>query len=61
VEWGRDINERNHEWHRKRTKEFRAWLERNGFDWNDPKLSLGYIKLGQVNLKKSFGSADFLT
>ena len=59
VEWGRDINESNHEWHRKEQTEFRAWLERNGFDWNDPKLSLGHIKIGQVNIAKSFGSADF--
>ena len=59
VEWGRDINESNHEWHRKEQEEFREWLGRNGFDWNDPKLSLGYIKLGQVNIKKSFGDADF--
>ena len=28
-------------------------------DYNDPKLSLGYIKIGQVNLAKSFGTADF--
>ena len=59
VEWGRDINESNHEWHCKEQKEFRAWLERNGFDWNDPKLSLGHIKIAQVNIEKSFGSADF--
>ena len=59
VEWGRDINESNHEWHRKEQEEFRAWLDRNGFDRKDTKLSLGYIKLGQVNIKKSFGGADF--
>jgi hypothetical protein len=59
VEWGRDINESNHEWHRNEQTEFRAWLERNGFDCNDPKLSLGHIKIGQVNIAKSFGSADF--
>jgi hypothetical protein len=28
-------------------------------DYNDPKLSLGYIKIGQINLKKSFGTEDF--
>ena len=28
-------------------------------DYNDPKLSLGYIKIGQVNLEKSFGTVDF--
>ena len=59
VEWGRDINENNHDWHRREQTEFREWLQRNGFEWNDPKLSLGHIKLGQINLKKSFGDADF--
>ena len=59
IEWGRDINESNHEWHRKEQEEFRAWLDRNGFDRKDTKLSLGHIKLGQVNIKKSFGNKDF--
>ena len=59
VEWGRDINESNHEWHCKEQTEFREWLKRNGFEWNDPKLSLGHIKLGQINLEKSFGTQDF--
>ena len=59
VEWGRDINETNHNWHCKEQTEFREWLTRNGFDYNDPKLSLGHIKLGQINLEKSFGTNDF--
>lgn len=59
VEWGRDINEHNHDWHRKEQGEFKQWLKRNGFDWDDPKLSLGYIKIGQVNIDKSFGTDDF--
>jgi hypothetical protein len=59
VEWGRDINEQNHEWHSQEQKQFREWLTRNGMDYNDPKLSLGYIKIGQVNLEKSFGTVDF--
>jgi hypothetical protein len=59
VEWGRDINETNHDWHCKEQTEFREWLTRNGFDYNDPKLSLGHIKLGQINLEKSFGTNDF--
>ena len=59
VEWGRNINEHNHEWHGKEQRSFREWLVRNGMDPNDPKLSLGYIKIGQVNLDKSFGTKDF--
>jgi len=59
IEWGRDINEQNHPWHSKEQQQFREWLTRNGMDYNDPKLSLGYIKIGQVNLAKSFGTVDF--
>jgi hypothetical protein len=59
IEWGRDINEQNHPWHSKEQQQFREWLTRNGMDYNDPKLSLGYIKIGQVNLEKSFGTVDF--
>jgi len=59
IEWGRDINEQNHPWHSKEQQQFREWLARNGMDYNDPKLSLGYIKIGQVNLNKSFGTEDF--
>lgn len=62
VEWGRDVVDNDtHPWHSKEQTEFKSWLGRNGFDWNDPKLSLGYIKLGQVNLEKSFGTTDFFT
>ena len=35
---------------------FRKWLAENDYDWEDPKLSLGYIKLGQVDLQRTFGS-----
>jgi hypothetical protein len=59
IEWGRDINEQNHEWHAQEQQAFRGWLARNRFDYNDPKLSLGYIKIGQVNLEKSFGTNEF--
>jgi len=59
VEWGRDINEKEHEWHAREQKLFREWLTRNSMDCNDPKLSLGYIKIGQVNIKKSFGTLEF--
>jgi hypothetical protein len=61
IEWGRNINETNAIWHKEEQDKFRNWLYRNGFDWNDSKLSLGYIKLGQVNLQKSFGTEDFFS
>ena len=60
IEWGRNINEKEHEWHAKEQTEFRNWLSRNNMNYNDPKLSLGYIKIGQVNLEKSFGTKNFV-
>jgi len=43
------------------SEEFKKWLQARGYDWNDSQLALGYIKLGQVNLEKSFGTTDFFT
>jgi hypothetical protein len=56
IEWGRDICEDDAHWHRSMIDGLKKWLAENDYDWNDPKLALGYIKLGQVNLKKSFGA-----
>jgi hypothetical protein len=39
---------------------FREWLKLNGFDWDNPKLALGYIKLGQVDLEECFGADNFI-
>ena len=55
IEWGQTINEDTFEWKKKEMDHYRSWLIMNGFDWEDPKLSLGYIKIGQVNLQRTFG------
>jgi hypothetical protein len=34
-------------------------LDKNNIDWNNPALSLGYLKIGQVDLHSSFGTTDF--
>ena len=39
--------------------EYRQWLAENNFNWEDPRLSLGYIKLGQVDLQTSFQDTKF--
>ena len=36
--------------------QYRAWLKENNYEWEDPKLSLGYIKIGQVDLQRTFGT-----
>ncbi len=59
IEWGRTITEED-EFKKEEMQSYRAWLQDNGFDWNDKKLSLGYIKLGQVDMEKSFGDSSFL-
>jgi hypothetical protein len=56
VEWGQTITESTQEFKKQEMNDFRNWLGRNGYDWNDARLSLGYIKLGQIDLAKTFGS-----
>jgi len=59
VEWGKDVKEANAAWHKIEQQKFQEWLKKNKIDYNNPKMSLGYIKIGQVNLLKSFGTIDF--
>jgi hypothetical protein len=58
VEWGQDIvyGSKDQPWHTVQLDDFYAWLADNNRDKNDPKLSLGYLPLGQVNLSSSFGT-----
>lgn len=59
VEWAKDVTRANkYPWVEKLATEFTDWLEANGLDPNDPKLSLGYLPLGHVDLKASFGTED---
>jgi len=55
VEWGQTIFENTFDWKKDEMQQYRTWLKENNYDWEDPKLSLGYIKIGQVDLDKSFG------
>ena len=60
VEWGRTITEKLYDFKKKEIDDYRSWLSENGYSWEDPKLSLGHIKIGQVDLQESFGdSAKF--
>jgi hypothetical protein len=56
IEWGRDVARGTYVWHDKQMNEFYQWLITCGFDPNDPKLSLGYLPIAQVDLKNSFGT-----
>ncbi len=55
VEWGKTITEKD-VFKKKEMEEYRQWLKDNGYDWRDPKLSLGYIKIGQIDLQRTFGT-----
>jgi hypothetical protein len=59
IEWGQTVTDAD-SFKKKETEQFKEWLEKNGYDWNDPSLALGYIKIGQVDLNDSFGTEDFL-
>jgi hypothetical protein len=55
IEWGQTITEQDN-FKKEEMNEYRMWLRDNGYDWEDSKLSLGYIKIGQVDLQRTFGT-----
>ena len=59
IEWGNTITEAKHDFKKQEIEGFRAWLQENEYDWEDPKLALGYIKIGQVDLETSFQNLAF--
>jgi hypothetical protein len=46
-------------WQIKQLAEFRTWLQVNGFDPNNPGLTIGHPQVGQVDLLGSFGTEDY--
>jgi len=59
VEWARDVvRGGSHPWHDQEQDQFEAWLIENNLPIDDPRLSLGYLKIGQVDLHGSFGTED---
>lgn len=62
VEWGNNVTYRSGQpWHDQQQDEFKQWLESNGLDPTDTRLSLGYLPIGQVTLQQSFGTVDYST
>jgi hypothetical protein len=59
IEWGDTITEATHDFKKEEMDGFRQWLKENNYDWEDPKLSLGYIKIGQVDMKLGFQNKNF--
>ena len=59
IEWGRSIT-RKDSWHADEMNKFKAWLCKQGYDlFDNAKLSLGYLPLGQVDFNASFGTENF--
>jgi len=56
IEWGRDTG--GFEWKQKELADFRQWLTINGFDPEDPSLTIGHPKVAQVDLARSFSTED---
>jgi len=57
IEWARDPGA--YHWQIQQLAEFRAWLERNGFNPDDKNLTIGHPKVGQVDLARSFGTTSY--
>lgn len=59
IEWGRDVVYGGpNPWHDAEQRRFKEWLASNNIDYSNPQLSLGYLKIGQVDLMRSFGTED---
>jgi hypothetical protein len=56
IEWGQDPG--CHPFMHRQIDEFREWLINNGFDADNPALTIGHPQVGQVNLERSFGTRD---
>jgi hypothetical protein len=57
IEWANDPGA--YKWQQIRLAEFREWLTANGWDPADPALTIGHPKIGQVDLKRSFGTENY--
>jgi hypothetical protein len=56
IEWAQDPG--SHPFMHQELAEFRSWLVTNGFDPEDPTLTIGHPQIGQVDLDRSFGTRD---
>ena len=59
IEWSRDVvRGGSAPWHDDEQIRFKKWLLDNNIDPTNSQLSLGYLKIGQVELLESFGTTD---
>jgi hypothetical protein len=58
IEWGRDMTRENDSYWNNWHQDFFSWVEQNGLDPKDPKLMLGFLPIGRVDIEESFGTGD---
>ena len=58
INWGKDMTRKCDRYWNKRTQDLFNWVKKNGLDPLDPKLVLGFLPIGKVNIKESFGTTD---
>jgi hypothetical protein len=56
IEWAQ--NPAGYDFQRTQLADFARWLTANGFDPEDPSLTIGHPQVGQVDLQRSFGTND---
>lgn len=56
IEWGVDPG--HYDFQINKLREFRQWLLKNGWDPEDPALTIGHPQIGQVDLMTSFGTTE---
>jgi len=57
IEWGQNTIDQR--FMQDQLTEFKEWLVANNFDPDDPALTIGHPKIGQVDLQHSFSTTDF--
>jgi hypothetical protein len=57
IEWGVDPS--SYSFMQKDLNGFREWLTVNGFDPEDPNLTIGHPQVGQIDFDASFSTTDF--
>lgn len=56
IEWGQDPAP--YDFQRQKLNDFKTWLRANGFDPEDPTLTIGHPRVAQVDLAHSFGTEN---
>ena len=59
IEWAKSVTMSDENpWHIEEQLKFNEWLINNNLNPRDPKLSLGYLEIGKVDLMRSFNTED---